>query len=97
MTTWANLSDETKDGILFEGRLLAAIARSPARQERNRLYRAKVTIAMVFAKSKTKEYLVSVLMWHNPAYIRHLLENDDFYGLCSRFAYTFWNRFEEKA
>lgn len=85
--------DETIDGIMYGWALESAIRKSPTRQKRNQDYKDAIAKAHAFGKTKSKEYLIYVLKWHNPAYIVEILQSHDYSDIVSRFSYTFWKGF----
>lgn len=89
-----NLAPETIDGLLYEAELRYRLKCNPKLKARNERYRKAVQLGLDFSKTKSKEYLISVLKWHNPAYIVEILQRHNHSDLSSRFAHTFWKGFE---
>lgn len=85
------LSDETRDGLLFEMRLASNLKVTARCEEYNR----KVEACRAKARDMTKEQIIGALVAHNPAYIRSLLETEDQrFGsgpLVERYARNFYN------
>lgn len=85
-----DLSPETMDGILYGLELERRLNNNPEARSRNENYKNSVKSAYAFALSKDKEYIISVLKWHNDAYLIEILKTHEHKDLADRFAHTFW-------
>lgn len=74
------------------------LRRDPKVTKRREEYWRAIKAAKEYAISLGKDAVIEILMEHNPAYIRHLLETEDErFGsgsIADRYAHTFYAKFK---
>lgn len=79
---------------MFAFALEMKLRANPQVMARRTAYYARVRAARAFARTKSKAFLITILKWHCPAYLEHILMADSEEGIQDRFAYTFQGSFD---
>ena len=82
------MADETRDGLLFEMRLMSNPKIMAAKAD----YEKRLATSRQHAMLLDREMMVQKLREHMPAYIEDLLMKEDIGALRERFAVTFMER-----
>jgi len=97
---WSELTDETKDGILYGLQLQAALRRNPQLRRRNEQYNEAVRRAKKAAAKMELWEVINALKANCPSYITELLLTEDqrfgMGSLAERYARTFWKDYLEE-